>query len=495
MPNDLPGRFDLAHAEPFRLGEMLVEPSLRQVSCGARCQRIEPKVMQVLVVLATAAGRTLSRDDLIHLCWNDRIVGDNAIHRVLSHARKIARTVGGGTFDIETIKGVGYRLVSPGGQTFGRPALWALAGAPVNRRTLTALIGVAGAAGVLAFQPWSRRSQANAVAQGLFERGEVARREEEGNVSGEQAIALYRAAIRESPDFAPAWGGLALAYCLMIDASPDDDSDRYGQLCIAAVQKALQLDPVETRARIARVLVKPKFGRWDQRRTELQLIDDVPMPWEISTELGRLSAHTGRVGAATEMLRAALTTQPLLPRVQGDLFYALWSAGDFHEAESVLDNGIQRWPRNWYLWNARFQYLAMARDAAAARGHVRNEDHWPQGLSPVAISKRLRAIDVLVGQGENDRQSLAEAYVGEAREHLWAIRNASVMLVALGAHDVTLEILEGFYFGEGRFARSRRIYSRRPTDFIYLPPFDGMRANPRFRALMTRIGLPFAVQA
>ena len=42
---------------------------------------LDPRVMQVLVALTGAAGKVLSRDDLIALCWDGRIVGDNAINR------------------------------------------------------------------------------------------------------------------------------------------------------------------------------------------------------------------------------------------------------------------------------------------------------------------------------------------------------------------------------------------------------------------------------
>ena len=67
--------------------------------------------MQVLVALAGANGEILSRDDLIQACWEGRIVSENAIDRVISKLRRLAETVAGGSFHIETITKVGYRLL------------------------------------------------------------------------------------------------------------------------------------------------------------------------------------------------------------------------------------------------------------------------------------------------------------------------------------------------------------------------------------------------
>ena len=46
--------------------------------------------MQVLVALAQARGRVITRDELIERCWGGRIVGENAIDRVISRIRQVA---------------------------------------------------------------------------------------------------------------------------------------------------------------------------------------------------------------------------------------------------------------------------------------------------------------------------------------------------------------------------------------------------------------------
>src|SRR5947209_19896733 len=87
-------RVNLAHEPDFLLGGVEVHPSLRErVGQGWR-ETIDRRVMQVLVALARAKGKVISRDDLIESCWNGVIVGDEAINRCISRLRKAAEASG-----------------------------------------------------------------------------------------------------------------------------------------------------------------------------------------------------------------------------------------------------------------------------------------------------------------------------------------------------------------------------------------------------------------
>ena len=105
-----PDQIDLARAAAFRLGPVHVEPALRQIT-ATRSETLEPRVMQVLVVLAMANGGIVSRDDLVRQCWEGRIVGDDSISRVIARLRKVTEEHGDGALRIETITKVGYRLI------------------------------------------------------------------------------------------------------------------------------------------------------------------------------------------------------------------------------------------------------------------------------------------------------------------------------------------------------------------------------------------------
>jgi DNA-binding winged helix-turn-helix (wHTH) protein len=99
----------LAREPDFRLGAMTIRPSLCEVLVRGGRQRLQPRVMQVLVALARMEDRVVSRDALIDSCWGGRIVGEDAINRCIGRLRRLAQTREDG-FSIETVARVGYRL-------------------------------------------------------------------------------------------------------------------------------------------------------------------------------------------------------------------------------------------------------------------------------------------------------------------------------------------------------------------------------------------------
>ena len=61
-PQRSPWPIDLAHSRPFSIGDVEVRPASREVVRGDQRDTLEPLVMQVLVLLASARGETFSRD-------------------------------------------------------------------------------------------------------------------------------------------------------------------------------------------------------------------------------------------------------------------------------------------------------------------------------------------------------------------------------------------------------------------------------------------------
>ena len=109
--NGTGGSMQLAHQAAFSLGTLEVRPPTREVVSPHGRELLQPRVMQVLVTLAEARGAVVSRDDLIHACWDGRVVGEDAITLVMMKLRKLA-VRSDGAFAVETIRGVGYRLAT-----------------------------------------------------------------------------------------------------------------------------------------------------------------------------------------------------------------------------------------------------------------------------------------------------------------------------------------------------------------------------------------------
>ncbi len=103
---------DLTQEPDFEIVDLRVRPAACHVVAHDVTTRVEPKVMEVLILLARAEGGNISRDQLINSCWEGRVVTDDAITRTLSKARKVGMLTSPPSFRIETRPKVGVRLVS-----------------------------------------------------------------------------------------------------------------------------------------------------------------------------------------------------------------------------------------------------------------------------------------------------------------------------------------------------------------------------------------------
>jgi adenylate cyclase len=106
-------KLDLAAAADFVLGGLRVHPSRCSVEDGNGEGRVEPKVMEALVVLCDAKGATVTRERLVEECWDGKIVSDDAIARIVAKVRRIAEGTDGRVhFKLETLPKIGYRLTT-----------------------------------------------------------------------------------------------------------------------------------------------------------------------------------------------------------------------------------------------------------------------------------------------------------------------------------------------------------------------------------------------
>ncbi|RZJ32021.1 MAG: hypothetical protein EON85_02465 [Brevundimonas sp.] len=99
---------ELVSEEPFSLGTGKVHPASLEVVWPDGGCKLEPRVMQVLVALNRRRGAPLSREDLSRLCWEGRIVGDDALVRCIVKLRKIFQR--DPAVEISSVAKVGYRL-------------------------------------------------------------------------------------------------------------------------------------------------------------------------------------------------------------------------------------------------------------------------------------------------------------------------------------------------------------------------------------------------
>src|SRR5262245_58503860 len=97
----------------FSIGEWRVNPSLRTIANGQREVRLEPKQIDVLVLLAEHAGQVVSKERLLQTVWADTFVGDEVLSRAVSELRRALGDDPKTPRFIQTIPKGGYRLIAP----------------------------------------------------------------------------------------------------------------------------------------------------------------------------------------------------------------------------------------------------------------------------------------------------------------------------------------------------------------------------------------------
>ena len=90
MTDEEPPRPSAPGARPaFRIGDWDVYPSLNRLDQGGRSVRIEPRLMHVLVELASRPGEVISRDALLGSVWGEAVVGEETLTVAISELRRI----------------------------------------------------------------------------------------------------------------------------------------------------------------------------------------------------------------------------------------------------------------------------------------------------------------------------------------------------------------------------------------------------------------------
>jgi DNA-binding winged helix-turn-helix (wHTH) protein/TolB-like protein/Tfp pilus assembly protein PilF len=120
-------------AQPrLRIGEWDVDPATNGLSRGGETVRIEPRAMDLLVLLARRCGDVVSRDEMLAAVWPGMVVGDEALTQSVTKLRRALGDDPRSPRYIETLSKRGYRLLAPVGPV-RRPArrTWAMVASAV----------------------------------------------------------------------------------------------------------------------------------------------------------------------------------------------------------------------------------------------------------------------------------------------------------------------------------------------------------------------------
>jgi DNA-binding response OmpR family regulator len=94
---------------PLHLGDLVIDPASREVTVGGQPVGLRAQEFDLLLTLAEHKGLVLTREQLLEKAWGYDYYGQSRTVDV--HIGHLRRKLAGSTVCIETITGVGYKLV------------------------------------------------------------------------------------------------------------------------------------------------------------------------------------------------------------------------------------------------------------------------------------------------------------------------------------------------------------------------------------------------
>ena len=97
---------------PIEVGSLRIDPRRREASIADRRLELRSREFDLLAALARDPGAVLTRDGLLEGVWGTDFPGETRTVDV--HIAEVRKKLGADGPQIETVRGLGYRLVPPG---------------------------------------------------------------------------------------------------------------------------------------------------------------------------------------------------------------------------------------------------------------------------------------------------------------------------------------------------------------------------------------------
>jgi adenylate cyclase len=289
-----------------------------------------------------------------------------------------------------------------------------------------------------------------------------------------KAVEAFQQAVAVDPDYAQSWAALAEAQALLFSYAPvsEEIADTHA---LTAAQRALALDSSIALAYVAQGMVYTNQMRWAD---------------------------------ADRAFRRALTLAPGDAEAMNQYAQFLFGAGQLEPALTEIERALQRDPLSGTHCAIRAELLlVLHRDDAAVKQIESTLAAHPDGLLEHRMAMwiylhlhRYSEAEQQMRMGNPDRPDTAALLVRgiadprmrtravrvlETSPELADVRDDAVLyagfLAKLGENDRALTVLEGLATGAN---------STTPQ-ILWYPLFDPIRNDPRFKAVLRKIGLPY----
>jgi TolB-like protein len=298
-----------------------------------------------------------------------------------------------------------------------------------------------------------------------------------------EAVAAFQQAVTIDPGYAHAWAALAEAQALLPTYGPEAMQSANAD-AISSARHALTLDPGNAQAYVALGMVYSNQRRWaDADRVLRHAVQLAPGDAEVLNQYAQFLEAVGQLDAALVQLDRALQRDPL-SGVSGAIRVQLrlnQHRDTPATAAARIGDIVAAHPGNLFVHrSATLIYLALRR-YPEAEAQVRQAG-LVNGSDPDAMALVIRGI-ADPSQRARALRSL-ETDAGNANLRRDPVVHA-LYLMQLDERDRALDLL-----GHQDFSRTSTI-----PQLLWLWPFDPVRDDPRFKAVLARLGLPYAPMA
>ena len=306
----------------------------------------------------------------------------------------------------------------------------------------------------------------------------------------DQAIALLSNAVNLAPESSTGWGALAMAFAARRKASPVAERSGLEARSRSAAARALQIDPREARALGALRMLQPVYRHWlTAEREDREALKKQPRMPLLLFLLADVLGSVGRSTEAAAISRKFDRKKFLIAGADRKVIISLWSAGDLASADEAIRQAVEHWPHNPYIWRTRMAYLTYTGRTREALELLKNPVERPSDMDPRLGAAMEATVMALAGSGP------ATAARDKSLEYLAAKPSAVFGPVhacaAVNALDDVFQVLEGYYFGAGKWkgVAPPAGDEDRQTGPLFQPPMRSAWSDVRFSALLKRIGL------
>ncbi len=292
-----------------------------------------------------------------------------------------------------------------------------------------------------------------------------------------QGIDYFEQAIREDPNYALAYAGLADSYSLLAWYRFLPPREAFPKASAAAA-KSLEVDENLPEAHTSTGVVN-FYYEWDWAATKRALeraIELNPRDATARHSYAEYLSSQGRLDAAVAMMEEARRIDPLSLTVNAGLGWVYYFCRRYLEAIRHLEQTLELNPEyvflNWFLGQA-YLMNGMHDEAIGAlrRGLAGSDDH-------PGMAAYLGHACAVAGRAD-DARDLLRVLEERSRTSYVPADYLSVVHIGLGEHDEAIQCL-------------KRACDERALHLVFLaidPIFDPLRPHPGFGAILDTVGL------